>query len=137
VRLGTVEDNATVKNGNGPCDIGSVHGDLRIRGGNGGIVVESAGGNVEAKTANGSLRVGGLVLGEAHLDTAMGDVEVGVGADTRVWLDVKTGFGRVTNALAPTGPPAAAGETVRISAHTSFGDIRVTRDAEAASEPAT
>ncbi len=89
VRLGTVEDNASVKNGNGRCDIGSVHGDLRVRGGNGGIVVESAGGNVEAKTANGSFRVGGIVRGEVHLDTAMGDVEVGVGPDTRAWLDVK------------------------------------------------
>jgi hypothetical protein len=58
----------------------------------------------------------------------MGDVEIGIATGASAWLDVKTGFGQVRNALDESAkPPAQPGETVEVRAHTGFGDITINR----------
>ena len=60
----------------------------------------------------------------AHPD----DLEIGIGAGTSAWLDLKTGFGQVRNALDETATPReSTGETVEVRAHTGFGDITIHR----------
>ena len=82
-----------------------------------------------------------MSAGEVEVKTAHGGVDVGVADGTRAWVDLETSFGRVTNELTPAalsgaGPieagttgagPTGAGPTVRLTARTSFGDIRVLR----------
>jgi DUF4097 and DUF4098 domain-containing protein YvlB len=128
VQIGAIGGAAVVKNSNGNTVIGTVAGDLRVRSANGDISVDRAGAGVDAKTANGSIRIGEVARGSATLHTAAGELEIGVAAGTAAWLDLKTGHGRVNNALDDIGQgPEKSEETVEVRAQTSFGDITVRR----------
>ena len=128
VHLGEICGAAVVKNSNGNIDIGSVTGELHARTANGDISVDRAGAGIEAKTSNGTIRVGQVARDSVTLNTALGDLEIGVAAGTAAWLDLKTGHGRVHNALDDLGQePQKSEETVEVRAHTSFGDITVRR----------
>ncbi|MET9227491.1 DUF4097 family beta strand repeat-containing protein [Lentzea sp. NPDC003310] len=127
LRVGTVHGSLVVKNSNGHIDVGSVDGDLRARSANGDINVERAGSLVEARTAMGSIEVGEVVRDTVTLNTAMGGIEVGIAHGTAAWIDAKTSFGRVTNSLEGSDGPGTSAETVKVTAHTAFGDISVRR----------
>jgi hypothetical protein len=128
IRIGAIDGTAVIKSSNGVIEIGTVTGRLRARAANGDISVERAGAGVDAKTSNGSIRVGEVARDAVTLTTATGDLEVGVAAGTAAWLDLKTGHGRVTNALTDIGHgPERSEGTVEVRAQTSFGDITVRR----------
>lgn len=128
VHLGEVRGAAVIRTANGKVDIGTVTGDLGVRAANGDIFVGRAGAGVEAKTSNGTIRIGEVARDSVTLHTATGDLEIGVAAGTAAWLDLKTGHGRVHNALDEIDQrPDTSEETVEVRAHTSFGDITVRR----------
>jgi DUF4097 and DUF4098 domain-containing protein YvlB len=127
IRIGAVDGSLVVKNSNGHIEVGTVEGELRARSANGDINVERAGALVEAKTAMGSIDIGEVVRETVTLSTAMGGIELGIAQGTAAWLDAKTGFGRVTNTLEGSDGPGNAAQTVKVTAHTSFGDITVRR----------
>lgn len=127
VQLGAVEGTAVIKNSNGGTEIDSVAGDVRVRAANGDIAVDRAGAGVEAKTANGGIRLGEVARGSVVLDTAMGDIEIGIAEGTAAWLDASTGFGHVRNLLDKTTQPGESDETVEVRARTSYGEITVRR----------
>jgi DUF4097 and DUF4098 domain-containing protein YvlB len=128
IHLGHIDGTAQVKNSNGHTAIGTVTGRLRARAANGDIRVERAGAAVDAKTSNGTIRIGQATRDTVTLHTATGDLEIGIAAGTTAWLDLKTGYGRVNNALDTTGQqPQPSDRTVEVRAHTSFGDITVHR----------
>jgi hypothetical protein len=125
VHAGVIAGTGVVKNSNGATTIGSAGGSLRVRSANGDITVEHAEDEVNAKTANGSVRVLDAVRGTLTLETAMGDIEIGIREGSAAWLDVKTKFGRVTNDMTATTAPDAATDKVEVKANTSFGDITI------------
>jgi DUF4097 and DUF4098 domain-containing protein YvlB len=127
IRVGTVHGSLTVKNSNGNTDIGAVEGELRARAANGDITAERVGALLDAKTAMGSITVGEVVRDVATLSTAMGSIELGIAHGTAAWLDVKTGFGRVTNSLEGSDGPGNSTQTIKVTANTSFGDITIRR----------
>lgn len=127
IQIGEVEGTAVVKNSNGDTTIDAVTGDVRVRAANGDITVERAGAGVEAKTANGSIRLGEVARGSVVLETANGDLEVGIAEGTAAWLEVNTKFGHVRNLLDEAAPPAESDETVEVRGRTSFGDITIRR----------
>ncbi|MPZ86416.1 MAG: DUF4097 family beta strand repeat protein [Actinophytocola sp.] len=127
VHVGAVTGTTVVKNSNGATTIGSAGGAVRVRAANGDITVEHADDGVDAKTANGSVRVLDAVRGALTLETAMGDIEIGIREGSAAWLDVKTRFGRVHNDMDAAAAPDAATDTVEARANTSFGDIAVHR----------
>ncbi|WP_319463217.1 DUF4097 family beta strand repeat-containing protein [Micromonospora sp. RTP1Z1] len=128
VHIGEIDGAAVIKNSNGNTDVGTITGELRARAANGDISVDRAGAGVEAKTSNGTIRIGEVARDSVTLHTAAGDLEIGVAAGTAAWLDLKTGHGRVHNALDDIGQgPEKSEETVEVRAHTSFGDITVRR----------
>lgn len=127
IRVGTVAGSLTVKNSNGSSEIGTVEGELRARAANGDISAEHVGALVEAKTALGSIVVGEVVRDTATLNSGMGNLEIGIAQGTAAWLDVKTGFGRVNSSLEGSDGPGSSAETVKVTAHTTFGDIIVRR----------
>jgi len=127
VQIGPVAGTATVKNSNGDTTIASATGDVRVRAANGDIAVGKAGASVDAKTSNGAIRLGEVVRGTATLETAMGDLEIGVAEGTAAWLDVKTAFGHVRNQMENSASPAESDETVEVHARTSFGGIHIHR----------
>jgi DUF4097 and DUF4098 domain-containing protein YvlB len=127
LRVGSVDGSLVSKNSNGHTEIGAVEGELRARSANGDINIERVGALVEAITAMGSISVGEVVRDTATLTTAMGGIEVGIAPGTAAWLDIKTGFGRVTNTLDGSDGPGNAAQTIKVTAHTTFGDIAVRR----------
>jgi DUF4097 and DUF4098 domain-containing protein YvlB len=128
VQIGEIGGAAVVKNSNGNTDIGTVTGELRVRSANGDITVDRADARVEARTSNGNIRIGEVARDSVTLHTATGDLEIGVAEGTAAWLDLKTGHGRVHNALEDIGQgPEKSEQTVEVRANTSFGDITVRR----------
>lgn len=127
VHIGAVTGTGVVKNSNGATTIGTAGGSVRVRSANGDITVEHAEDGVEAKTANGAVRVLDAVRGVVILETAMGEIEVGIRPGSAAWLDVKTRFGRVHKELDSATAPDASTEKIEVRANTSFGDIIVHR----------
>lgn len=127
VSIGQVEGTAVVKDSNGGIHIGAVTGDARMRSANGDIAVGRAGGGVDAKTANGSIRLGEVVRGSVTVETAAGELEIGIADGTAAWLDAQTGFGQVRNLLDSVTRPEESDETVEVCARTSYGHITIRR----------
>ncbi|WP_457967735.1 DUF4097 domain-containing protein [Arthrobacter sp. D1-29] len=122
-----IEGAAHVKSSDGHVYIGWVAGDVQVKAANGKISIGQAQGSVTAKSANGRIRVGGVARGSVLLETAMGDVRVGVQEGTAAWLDVSTQYGRVLNSLNAADGPGGHKETVEIRARTSYGDVEIQR----------
>lgn len=129
IQIGEVVGTAVIKNSNGDTLIDAATGDVRVRSANGDIHIERAGADVEAKTSNGSIRLDEVVRGSIALDTAMGDLEIGIAEGTAAWLSVNTGFGQVRNLLENADRPSESGKTVEVRGRTSYGDITIRRPA--------
>jgi Putative adhesin len=128
LHVGVLEGGGAIKNSNGATEIDTVTGQLRVRAANGDISIARSAAGVDAKTANGSIRVDEAAGGSLVLETAMGNLEVGVRQGSAAWLDVKTRFGRVHQNLRDVEPsPAPTGEALEVRARTSFGDITIRR----------
>ncbi|GIJ74878.1 DUF4097 family beta strand repeat-containing protein [Virgisporangium ochraceum] len=125
VRISEIDGAAVVENANGPTDLGTVTGALRVRSSNGDISVGRAEAAVDAKTSNGTIRIGEVARDAVTVRTSAGDLEIGVAAGSAARFTLKTGHGRVQNAIEP-----APGHTLDIRAHTGFGDITVRRSSE-------
>jgi hypothetical protein len=127
VRIGGVEGTASVRTSNGSIKLGEVTGDLRVGTSNGNITVDRAHAELRAKTARGSVRIGEVVRGPIEMQTAFGDLEVGVREGPAVWLDVSAGAGSVRSELEAADRPSPSDETVEIKGRTGFGDIVIRR----------
>ena len=127
VRIGAVDGTVVIRNSNGYTKLGDVAGDLRVKAANGSIHVDHAGDSVTAKSANGSIRVGDVVRGTIVLETAAGDLEVGIHQGSAAWLDVSTRHGNVRNSLDVTEGPDQSDTTVEVRARTPYGDIVISR----------
>ncbi|MEJ3654740.1 DUF4097 family beta strand repeat-containing protein [Actinomycetes bacterium KLBMP 9759] len=127
VRLRRVDGSAVVKNSAGDIWVGEVAGDSRLSTGSGEIVVEVAHADISARTSAGTIRVAEVVRGAVDLQTAYGDIDVGVRSGSAAWLDVDSPNGGVHNVLDPIGPPEKGEETVEVRARSGYGDIRIRR----------
>jgi DUF4097 and DUF4098 domain-containing protein YvlB len=127
LRIGTIDGPAVIKNSNGHTHIDGVTGDLRVNAANGTITVDQAEAGVEARTANGDVRLGELARGTALVQTAYGQVDVGIRQGVVAWLDLVTGFGSVQNDLNAAEGPTSGEDAVEVRARTAFGDISIHR----------
>ena len=127
VRIGHIGGAAVIKNSNGDTAVGEVTGDLRVKSANGRISVDRAHASVIAKTANGNIRIGEVVSGEIVLETAAGELEVGIREGTAAWLDVTAHYGRVRNSLDEADSPEQSEATAEVRARTSYGNILIHR----------
>jgi DUF4097 and DUF4098 domain-containing protein YvlB len=137
IRIGEVDGSAVIKNLNGDTWVGEITGDLRCKAANGNITVDRAHATIVAKTANGDVRFGDVARGSVVLETAFGELEVGIRKGTSALLDVRSKFGSVHNSLAASGVPEPSDQTVEVRARTSFGDIIVRRAEQQSSQENT
>jgi Putative adhesin len=129
IRIDEVEGAAVVWTSNGDITLGTVTGDASLSTANGDITIDRALASVEAKTAYGAVRIGEVVRGSIGLQTAFGELWVGVREGTAAWLDVSSGFGSVQSHLDATDAPEPSDETVEIRGRTGWGDIVIRRAA--------
>ena len=127
IRVERAGDSAAIKASNGDTWVGVAGGDLRVNSANGAIVVDLARGTTVAKSANGDVRLREVARGSVVLETAMGDLEVGIREGTAAHLDVSAVAGHVHNDLEPSGEPGGTGQRVKIRARTAMGDIAIRR----------
>jgi hypothetical protein len=127
VHLGALDRTGVVKSANGDIHIGGAAGDLRVSTANGSISVDRAETNVGAKSANGDVRVGEVVRGSVVLQTARGDLDVGIREGTAAWLDVSSIAGTVHHTLDATDAPEPSAPTVEVRARTTVGDVAIRR----------
>jgi DUF4097 and DUF4098 domain-containing protein YvlB len=129
IRSEVIEGTAVIKNSNGDTTIGDVTGELRAKAANGDVSVGRAHASVAVKTANGDVRIAEVRSGTIVVETATGDLEVGIREGTAAWLDVVTRFGSVHNTLDTGAPPTPAPSkaTVEVRARTSAGNIVIGR----------
>ncbi|GAA2449497.1 DUF4097 family beta strand repeat-containing protein [Actinomadura vinacea] len=127
IRIGGIEGTAVVKSSNGGVTIGTAGGDLRVKTAYGDISVDRALAGLAAQTAYGRIRVGEVVRGSIVMETAGGELEVGVRAGTAAWLDAVSAYGEVRTALDAAAAPSGAEETVEVRARTAYGDILIHR----------
>ena len=102
-------------------------GDLRVQAANGSITVDRAGASVVAKSSNGDVRLGEVARGSVVLETALGDLEIGIPEGVPAWLDARAVAGRVQNALEPGSAPDPAAESVEVRARTTAGNVLIRR----------
>ncbi|WP_433824671.1 DUF4097 family beta strand repeat-containing protein [Actinoplanes sp. CA-015351] len=130
ITVGEIDGNALIKNSNGDTTVDAVTGTVRVRAANGDITVRQAGAGADAKSSNGSVRLGSVARGSVVLETALGNLDVGIASGTAAWLDVNTSFGRVRNLLENAPGPDETDETVEVRGRTTYGDITIHRGGE-------
>jgi hypothetical protein len=127
VQLGSVEGTASVKNSNGRTSIHETRGEARVKAANGDVMVERALGSIAARSSNGDVRVLEAHGGTAVLESAVGELEVGIPEGVAAWLDLGSRYGTVRNDLESTDGPGGATSTVEVRAHTGVGHVIVRR----------
>ncbi|MFI6291799.1 DUF4097 family beta strand repeat-containing protein [Nonomuraea sp. NPDC050790] len=127
IRVREIDGAAVVKTSNGSIMLGQVSGDVRMNTAYGDIQVERALSGVSARTAAGDVRLGQIVRGSTVIDTAYGELEIGVRKGTAAWLDVSSQYGDVRVQLDANDGPAEAEDMVEVHATTGYGDILIRR----------
>jgi DUF4097 and DUF4098 domain-containing protein YvlB len=132
IRIERIGGNAKIDNANGDARIGSIDGDLKLTGASGDVLVRRSGGSVSASTAFGAVRLLSVARGRVKVDSARGDIEIGIAEGSAAWLNLNTTFGRARSELDAADTPDEQEQTVEVSASTAFGDITVRRAAPSA-----
>jgi DUF4097 and DUF4098 domain-containing protein YvlB len=127
LRIREIDGTAVLKNSNGETRVGEVTGDLRVNSANGDIRVDLAHAGVQAKTAAGDIVLGEVVRDQVVVETAVGEIEVGVRAGSAAWLELNALIGTVHNSLTAADGPGPSTETVEVKARTYTGDIVIRR----------
>ena len=123
VRIGEINGSAVVKNSNGDTTIREVIGDLQVNTANGNITVERPRGSVIAKAASGSIRIFDASSGTMRLETAAGQLDVGIHPGVAAYLDLNAKYGTLQNLLDTADYPVQSEETVHVYARSSYGNI--------------
>jgi hypothetical protein len=138
VEVGRIGGGAKIDTASGGVRVGAADGDLKVSGANGDILIERCGGSVKANTAFGSVRLLSVKQGKVKVDSARGDIEIGIAEGTAAWLDLDTTFGNASSELHSADAPDHSERTVEVRASTAFGDIAVRRaQPSAGAEPAS
>lgn len=127
VRFGDVGARAIVTTASGDISGHDIGGDAELRTASGDVSVNRVGGSITCRTASGDVRIAALHTGSAELDSATGDLRVGVAEGTAAWLDVRSITGDVRSSLDSAGPPADGDQTVSIHARSLSGDVTIGR----------
>ncbi len=126
-----VAGQANAKSASGDINIGTIAGDLVAGTASGDIRVGRGDASVAARTASGNVVIDMVRQGEVKVNSASGDVQIGVLRGTGVWLDLNTTSGRTTSELdfadAQPAPAAESGGQVSLRVRTVSGDIQVRR----------
>lgn len=101
----------------------TVSGDVRLR------LVEAP---VTLSSTSGDVEIDAITGGEARVQTISGDVRVGVGRGTRVWIDAASVSGKLDSQLGledELGTAPDGGAAVPLHVKTVSGDVRILRAA--------
>jgi DUF4097 and DUF4098 domain-containing protein YvlB len=127
ISVDTLAGEATVSTASGDASFGDLTGDIKFRAASGDLSVRRLQGIVNAQTSSGDVAVSTAVNGEISVQSASGEVEVGVEEGTAARLELRTHSGKVSNGLQTTDGPGEADETLAVNVRTGSGDVTVRR----------
>jgi DUF4097 and DUF4098 domain-containing protein YvlB len=128
-----VDDAASVVTVSGDIDVGRVEVSFTGRAVSGDIGIGSIAGPLTLATTSGDVAIRSVRAGEVRVQTVSGDVRVGVGRGTRVWIDAASLSGDLSSDLGveDAAPPGPSDEpVVPIQLKTVSGDVSIVRAAE-------
>lgn len=142
----TVTGDLSVNAASGDVNAGHVGGDLKVNSASGDVNAEQVDGSVNVHTASGDVEVGAvgkgakantasgditikkILRGHAKINSASGDIEVGVGTGTGVYMDISSMSGRARTELDTVSLPTNGGDPqVTLHLRSMSGDITVRR----------
>jgi Putative adhesin len=133
VSLERVEGPLSAQTGSGDLAIGRVGGRAALRSASGDVAVRDAASGLTVQTASGDVRVEAVSAGEVSLQSASGDVYVGVRKGRTLWVDAKSMSGDTTSDFEVGDVPGEEdGPLVELRVATMSGDIHVARASAAA-----
>jgi DUF4097 and DUF4098 domain-containing protein YvlB len=130
VCLERVEGELSAQTGSGDLEIGRVSGHAAVRSASGDVLVRDAASGLTAQTASGDVRVEAVSAGDVSLQSASGDVYVGVRRGRMLWVDAKSMSGDTTSDFEVCDTPEDGdedGPLVEVRVATMSGDIHVAR----------
>ncbi|HEY5456640.1 MAG TPA: DUF4097 family beta strand repeat-containing protein [Acidothermaceae bacterium] len=127
IRVGTVTGDATLKASHGSIAVEQSGGDVDVKLSFGDLDIAKALASVAAKTAYGSIRLGEVSSGSIQVESALGEVTIGVRPGVPAWLDLASKNGHVRNELVSDRAPDPSEQTVAVRARTEVGDINIRR----------
>lgn len=126
----SVSGPATVQTASGDVILKSLGGEGTIRSASGDVIVKEAALGLRIQTASGDQKVGSVVRGEVALQSASGDIEVGIARGSSVYVDAHSASGDMHSELELADDlPEGEGPLVELRAATMSGDVRVVRAA--------
>jgi DUF4097 and DUF4098 domain-containing protein YvlB len=128
VDLGRVGGEASINTASGDIRVDRIDGDATIRSASGDVEIQEAASSVTVQTASGDQRLGTVSQGSVVMQSASGDLIVGIRRGSRVHIDAKTMSGDTSSELVVGDePPPGDGPTVDLRATAMSGDIRILR----------
>jgi DUF4097 and DUF4098 domain-containing protein YvlB len=131
VRVDAIGGEADVGTASGDVEIGRVDGEAVVKTASGDVRIREARSGVRVATASGDQRIGAVSAGSVSLQSASGDIAVGIARGSTVWVDARSMSGATTSDLElgdeePVGDDAPL---VELQATTMSGDVSVVRAA--------
>lgn len=123
-----VDGRVEVNTASGDVRVEIVGGDLRVNSASGDIRVGEAEHDARVRTASGDVEIRSAAQGRLDVQSASGDVEVGIRRGSKVYIDASSMSGDTTSELELSDAPSESeGPSVDFRARTMSGDITVRR----------
>ena len=90
VNIKRVQGALTVNTASGDLEIGYVGGNAKVRSASGDVSIDEAEASLKIQTASGDLAARSVREGDVVLQTASGDIEVGVKHGSKLWIDARS-----------------------------------------------
>jgi hypothetical protein len=147
VRLGTVSRELQVKTASGDVSFESADADVTVATVSGDVEIGQVGGSSTTRTVSGDIRLGTVVgalgvsttsgdievgavgSGDVRAQSVSGDVRIGIGRGTRVWVDATSVSGTLQSELGLEDGESenAEGGVVPVHVKTVSGDVSIVR----------
>jgi DUF4097 and DUF4098 domain-containing protein YvlB len=128
VSVRSVGGDAAVNTASGDIELGRVTGHAAAKTASGEVTIGEAGRSVAVATASGDQRIEAVAEGSVTLQSASGDIDVGIRQGSNVWVDARAMSGATTSELElGDAPPADDAPMVELRATSMSGDVTVSR----------
>ncbi len=128
VSFGHVDGRFEVNTASGDVDVDFVGDNSRVNSASGDVTIGGAEHDVKVRTASGDVCLRSVVRGKVDVQSASGDVEVGIRQGSTVYIDASSMSGEMTSELGISDiPPESDGPAVDFRARTMSGDVTVRR----------
>lgn len=129
VQFEEVGGQARVDTASGDVEMKSVDS-AKMNAASGDIQIDRTANGADVNTASGDIQLRAVVSGELKLNSASGDIQVGIASGSRLWVEAQSLSGETSSEIElESGAPidSDAGPLVELKARTLSGDIDVRR----------